>query len=403
MPLAAWRRNVRLFVVYRGGMSAMVHMALSLPFYQSLGFSLAEYSQLFALQAGTILLLDIPTGFIADRFGYRRMLLLGVAIQAGGYCILAFTHDKAVAWVMQVVLAAGQATARGADGPLARQSAEALGIEFASVSRRGVAAMGIGEGTASMAAALLAWQLSNQVVPRAAMVLQALVFVVLLYVPWRMAENQLQSATPKTLRTMLGGVRSGMALLYANVKHEVTTNAEARWLVVYGAVIGATTQTIVPLVQPYFMTLNLDLWQYAALWGVYSYLWAAFSFGAGWYECWLGRWGALASLVVWGVLTNLAMIVLGVAGILAMAAFYFIRGVQMPIILDYMTGVVTPDRRATLLAVLTTAQLLIAVPMMIVLGQVNQHFSVQTAFAASAVVYGGLGFVAAWRLRVASH
>jgi MFS family permease len=390
----AWQRNLRLFVAYRAGVSLLVYIAISLPFYQSLGFDLTQIGALYSANALTILLLDIPTGFIADRPGfYRRMLMAGVGIQALAFGLLAVTFWQWPVLFLQVLLGIGQAISRGADGPLARLSADAIGADFGRYARFGVAAMGIAEGVASLGTVALAWARPHDG-PRLAMLLQAIIYLLVLYIPWRMHEER--PAIPLSVKMAEGLVRfavSRVRRLVATVHDELRTNREARWLLLYGATIGCTTQTVVNLVQPYFQMLHLATWQYGLWWTAYHWLWAGFSLMSGWYERLWGRWGALASLVGWGMVTNAVMATVhnGFAGLVTMVVFYFVRGVQMPLILDYMTGVIRADRRATMLSVQTTVHFAMFSVMNIILGYTAQHYGVRAAFGVSFAVYGVLG------------
>lgn len=400
-----YRRNLRLFVAYRAGSSILLYIAISLPLYQSFGLNLAQIGVAYAINGLTVFLFDIPAGFVADRYGYRRMLLIGVALQALGFGFLAITYQPWLAYLLQVLLGMGFAIARNADSALARHSADTIGAAFAPYARLGVAGMGVAEGLASLGTAALAWWQPGAA-PRIAMGLQAVVYMLLLIVPWRMYEPRPKLAKRLvTVRDFGRLVRSDLRALGTTVWSEVRSNKEVAWLLLYGATIGCTTQTVVNLVQPYFQELRLEVWQFALWWAVYHLLWAACSLLSGPYEKWLGRWGALASLVGWGILTNTAMALMGgTAGLLIMVAFYFIRGIQMPIIQDYMTGVVSQDRRATLLGVMTSVQFAMYSGMNLILGYIAQVGSVRMAFGVSAAIYGtlGLAFISLLRRRVSS-
>jgi hypothetical protein len=298
------------------------------------------------------------------------------------------------------LLGLGQAIGKGSDGPLARKSADVIGAGFSHYSRLGIGVMGLAEGSIALGTAALAWQLGSDA-PRAAIPLQGFIYLAVLWLPWHMQEP------PRPKLRLAGSISSAgtyvlerLDRMVKTVISELRTNREARWLVLYGATIGCTTQTVVNLVQPYFQSLHLSQVAFALLWAGYHWAWSAFSLMAGWYERRLGRVGALASLVVWGMVTNAAMaFVGGVAGLVIMTTFYFIRGIQMPIILDYMTGVVTEKRRATLLAVQGSVQFAMYACMNSTLGAVAETFSVRTAFAVSLVVYGTLGATFIWLLR----
>lgn len=398
--MALWQRNLRLFIAYRLGASLLVYIAISLPFYQSLGFTLGQIGWLYAITGMTIFLFDIPTGFLADRIGYRRMMIGGVVIQAATFGLLSVTYAQWPIYALQVMLGFGQAVARGADGPLARKSAQEINKAFSPYARWGVAAMGLGEAVASLGTVVLVLQVGVSA-PRWAMAIQGLVYLGVALVPWRMHENKMPLITFR-VGSLRNVVIEQLRTMAWTVKDELRSNEQARWLLCYGATIGCTTQTVVPLVQPFFQEAKLDVWQFAIVWAGYHVLWAVFSLVSGSYEKRIGRWGALASLVVWGVATNMTIALTGgVVGLVIMVAFYFIRGIQMPIILDYMTLIVPEKRRATLLGVQSTLQFGMFSVMSIVLGTVTERLGVQAAFVVSAVVYGILGTTSIALLRAA--
>lgn len=71
---------------------SMVSMVTNL-YFKHLGFSFAQIGILFGfLQIGKMVF-EIPTGFIADRYGNRSSLLLSLALQMSGYLLMALIHS----------------------------------------------------------------------------------------------------------------------------------------------------------------------------------------------------------------------------------------------------------------------------------------------------------------------
>lgn len=71
---------------------SMVSMVANL-YFKHLGFSFAQIGILFGfLQIGKMVF-EIPTGFIADRYGNRSSLLLSLALQMSGYLLMALIHS----------------------------------------------------------------------------------------------------------------------------------------------------------------------------------------------------------------------------------------------------------------------------------------------------------------------
>lgn len=71
---------------------SMVSMVMNL-YFKHLGFSFTQIGILFSfLQIGKMVF-EIPTGFIADRYGNRSSLLLSLALQMSGYLLMALIHS----------------------------------------------------------------------------------------------------------------------------------------------------------------------------------------------------------------------------------------------------------------------------------------------------------------------
>ena len=119
-----------------------------------------------------------------------------------------------------------------------------------------------------------------------------------------------------------------------------------------------------------------------------------FSRGADRYERWLGKRQALASFVGIGVASY---VLLGVAPFMAtlpaILGFYFVRGVHMPILQNYVNELVESDIRATVLSVKNVAQKLLYAALGPVIGVVVDAHSLQTALLFSAAIYGCLGVI----------
>ena len=115
---------------------SMVSTVMGL-YLEHVGFSLAGVGVLFgALQLGKTLL-EVPTGFVADRFGSRASLVAAVALEMAGYSLMLVARGLPAMLCVMLVLASaytlttGCATAivadhliaRGREGELTRVSA----------------------------------------------------------------------------------------------------------------------------------------------------------------------------------------------------------------------------------------------------------------------------------------
>ena len=66
----------------------MVLVPVAVPFFQSKGLTMRDVFTLQALFAGVVLLAEVPSGYMADLFGRRRVLLVGALFCGLGHSLL---------------------------------------------------------------------------------------------------------------------------------------------------------------------------------------------------------------------------------------------------------------------------------------------------------------------------
>jgi MFS family permease len=89
--------------------------------------SLADIFLLQAVFGLAVVLLQFPSGYVADRVGYRRSLLVGAALSSAGWLIYTGATSFAGVMVAEVLLGGGSAFISGADRALLWVSLEADG------------------------------------------------------------------------------------------------------------------------------------------------------------------------------------------------------------------------------------------------------------------------------------
>jgi MFS family permease len=130
----AWR-NVRSFTLFRVFFSARFYYPIYAVLFLDFGLTLGEFALLNGLWAATIVLLEVPSGALADTIGRRRLLIVAglcmllemavllVAPVGGG--VLLFTLFA----FNRVLSGAAEAAASGADEALVYDSLKAAGLE----------------------------------------------------------------------------------------------------------------------------------------------------------------------------------------------------------------------------------------------------------------------------------
>lgn len=130
----AWR-NVRSFTLFRVFFSARFYYPVYALLFLDFGLTLGQFALLNGIWAATIVLLEVPSGALADTIGRRRLLivagtcmllelavLLVAPVGGGGLLFTLFALNR-------VLSGAAEAAASGADEALAYDSLKAAGLE----------------------------------------------------------------------------------------------------------------------------------------------------------------------------------------------------------------------------------------------------------------------------------
>ena len=105
-------------------MSGMPVMPVAVLFFQSNGLSITEIFILQAVYAFTIFILEIPSGYLADRLGYRVALLLSAFFTFVGMLIFIFLPSVLWLLIAEIVLGIGLSLYSGVPSSLLYELAQ---------------------------------------------------------------------------------------------------------------------------------------------------------------------------------------------------------------------------------------------------------------------------------------
>jgi MFS family permease len=132
LSFAAAERNVRLFVAFRILFNARFYYPVFMVMFLDFGISVEAFALLNAIWAAAIVLLEVPSGALADLIGRRRLVVAGAALMVIEMAILVLVPVPS-AWVLPALVAnrilsgAAEAFISGADEALAFDSLAAAG------------------------------------------------------------------------------------------------------------------------------------------------------------------------------------------------------------------------------------------------------------------------------------
>ncbi len=121
-------RNLPLFIAFRLLFNARFYYPVFAVIQLDYGLTLAQFAILNTIWAIAIVLLEVPSGALADRIGRKRMVVIASVLMVAEMAVLAFVplgNNTIVfwAWVVNRILSgAAEAAASGADEALAYDS-----------------------------------------------------------------------------------------------------------------------------------------------------------------------------------------------------------------------------------------------------------------------------------------
>ncbi len=176
---------------------------------------------------------------------------------------------------------------------------------------------------------------------------------------------------------------------------------EVKWLIIYSSLVGASTLTMVWLIQPYLKIAGLPIKFFGIVWASLNFAVGIFSLNAHKVESFLGRKRTLISLII---LTAIAYFLVAAFqklwAIAFLLIFYFVRGINSPVLKDYLNRLITSDKRATVLSVQGMVGRLIFALVGPFIGWITDIYSLSCALAISGTTFFIFGLFALIFLRL---
>lgn len=331
------QRNIAAIYALAFFQSFMVIVPVIVPFFMDKGLSLSEIFYLQAIYATTIVLLEAPSGYIADLFGRRNALLAGAVIHGVGYMMLSFTDDLGGLILFEVTIGVAASLLSGADLAILYDTQKALDDDEQAEHSKVIANLGFFKSGAEGLGALLGGALALvsfelMVLVQAAAAWMVLALAVLVVEP----PYQAQSDPGRRIRIL------------DILRHLLIQDPVLRQIVIAIPLYSLATLQVAWLVQPYWESRGLSLAWFGLLWFAQSASVAV----ANRYGFELERrLGAPAALVVMGLLpvlgyTGMAWLP-GWAGIAIGLVIFVGRGLNQVILVNALNRRVPSEFRAT--------------------------------------------------------
>jgi len=316
----------------------MLIMPIIVLFYQENGLSIQDVFVLKGIYSIAVVLLEIPSGYLADAWGRKSTLILGSILGCLGFVIYSLSFNFYGFLAAELVLGIGGSFISGSDSALLYDSLKAEGKEKNYLKLEGrIMSMGnFAEALAGVCGGLLAGlSLRYPFIAQSGIAFLAIPASFMLIEP--------QSEKTKEEASFMHILRI--------VKYALWENKKLRWNIVYSSVIGCATLTLAWFLQPYFEQIGLSVSQI-------GFVWAGLNLCVG-----------LVGLVAYkienklGKINTSILIIIGISGgfiltalfdsliaILFVFIFYLTRGIATPVLKNYINELTESNVRATVLS-----------------------------------------------------
>ena len=349
-------------------------------FYQGNGMGMQEIFTLKAIYSVAIVVLEVPSGWMADVWGRKRTLLVGSLLGCAGFFTYSFAYGFWAFALAEIILGAGHAFVSGADSAMLFDSLKADNKTDSYLKHEGriTSAGNFGEALAGVAGGLLAaFSL------RMPFYVQTFVAAVAIPAAFLLVEPKVHSVEHiHSLKKMFQNIRSALI-----------NNRTLRQSMLISALTGAATLTFAWLVQPYFIAIGVPV-------ELYGILWTALNLTVGISSVFAHRVGRfinsrfMVPTIVISITAGylLTGFIISWWGISFLFLFYLVRGVATPMLKNHLHQYTASDVRATILSVRDFSIRIIFAIIGPALGWLTDHVSLQSAF----IIAGGFYFITAF-------
>ncbi|MDA0709687.1 MAG: MFS transporter [bacterium] len=359
-----------------------------IPFFQENGLDMQQILLLQAAFSTSLILFEVPSGYFADVIGRKFSLVIGSTFGAIGFGFYTLAYTFSDFLIVEILLGIGGSLISGADTALLYDTL--IEIEKEEDYTRYAGRLGSVANFSEGFAALIGGELAL-ISLRTPLYVEAVLAALCIPVALTLVEPA---------RHTLPSHENSFKSILRIVRYALHGHAEIKWLILYSSLVGLSTFTIVWFVQPYLQAAEVPLRFFGLSWAILQFSVGIFALLAYRIERVFGRRKSLIALIF---LSSAAYLLLSqfqsLWAVPIVLIFYFVRGINGPVLNDYLNRVVTSDIRATVLSVKSLMGRLMFVIFGPIIGWVHDTYSLGTAFMMAGMTFLVLGVFFLWRLQ----
>jgi len=344
-------------------------------FYQNNGMGMHEIFLLKAIYSVAIVVMEIPSGWMADVWGRKKTLILGSILGSVGFLMYSFSYGFMAFVMAEIILGIGHSFVSGADSALLYDSLKADNKQDKYTKQEGrITSIGnFAEAIAGVLGGFLA-----AISLRTPFYFQFAVAAIAIPAAFTLIEPKFNTAKH---------IHSVRKLVF-NIREILLSNKNLRIAILLSALTGTATLTFAWLVQPFFKAINLPVEMFGIFWTALNLTVGISSVFAHRIEMLLGKQKSLLIIIVLiAVGYFLSGAVINYWGIAFLFLFYLARGLATPILKNYINQNTESEVRATMLSV---RNFIIRITFAVIgplLGWITDNISLNYAFLLAGGIY----------------
>lgn len=357
----------------------MLTMPIIVLFYQENGLSMQDVLTLKGIYSVAVVILEIPSGYLADVWGRKKSLILGAILGCLGFVVYSFSYGFTGFLAAELILGIGSSFISGSDSAMLYDSLLKMKREkeYLKQESRVMSVGNFAEAIAGIAGGSLAL-----ISLRTPFVLQSFIAFIAIPAAFLLLDPNQDSKKSK----------AGFKHILSIVKFSLWDSAKLRWNIMLSSVIGCATLTLAWFIQPYLKDLDMEVSTIGVVWTLLNLTVGFVALLAHRVEGYLGKIGTSVFIVIGissgFILTGWFHSLIGV-GVLFF--FYFVRGIATPVLKDYINRITESDMRATVLSVRNFIIRICFAAIGPFLGWYTDHYSISSALMLAGSIFFILG------------
>ncbi len=373
--IGEYKKNIfSLFIIKISKWFNMV-MPVVVLFYTNIGMGMHEIFLLKSIYSIAIVAMEIPSGYMADKWGRKKTLIFGSIFGALGFLIYSFSFTFLAFVAAEIVLGIAHSCISGADSAMLFDTLKSNKTEkeYVKIEGRITSAGNFAEALAGIIGGLLA-TLSL----RTPFFFQTVIAASAIPAAFALVEPAIvKNKTIQSVKYFIKTIKDGMV-----------KNADLRTAILFSAATGTATLSFAWLVQPFLKEIGTPIAWFGIIWTLLNLSVGISSIFAHRIESVFSR-KKTALIILFLITTTYILSGLSIFfwGILFLFLFYLARGLATPILKNYINVYTDSNIRATVLSV---RNFIIRINFAIIgplLGWVTDTISLKSAFLIAGTLY----------------